>query len=90
MTVQVYGANGHTLPASITDSAWIALSPSLLAKKKHVRIEFGGSTKASKQAAKRAYRYVTLWSSNAPAASVGSAQASGHVSVNELELFSLK
>ncbi len=87
MTVQVYGANGHNLPASITDSAWVALSPSLLAKKRHVRIEFGGSTKASKQAAKKPYRYVALWISNAPAASVGTAQAPGHVSVNELELF---
>jgi hypothetical protein len=90
MTVQVYGANGHTLPASITDSAWVALSPSLVAKKKHVRIKFGGSTNASKRAAKKPYRYVVLWISNAPAASVGTAQAPGHVSVNELELFPLK
>jgi hypothetical protein len=90
MTVQVYGANGHNLPASITDSAWVALSPSLVAKKKHTRIKFGGSTSASKQAAKKPYRYVALWISNAPAASVGTAQAPGHVSVNELELFPLK
>ena len=28
MSVQIYGANGHTLPTSITDPAWVQLSPS--------------------------------------------------------------
>ena len=80
MTVQVYGANGNTLPASITDPAWVQLSPLQVEKKKHVRIKLRHSTKA--------FRFVTLWISKAPAASIGTpAQAPGHVSVNELELF---
>jgi hypothetical protein len=87
MTVQVYGAAGSALPTSITDPAWVALTPSLLQKKKHTRLKFGGSTKASQLAAKKAYRYVVLWISRAPAASVGTAQTPGHVSVDELELF---
>ncbi len=82
MTVQVYGANGATLPASITDSAWVALSPSLDAKKRttHIALRDAGE----------AFRFFTLWISQAPASSVGTAAAPGHVSVNELELFSAK
>lgn len=82
MTVQVYGANGHALPASITDPAWVQLSPLQLEKKKHVRIKLRRSTKA--------FRFVTLWISKAPAASVGTAQAPGHVVIDELELFPFK
>jgi hypothetical protein len=77
MTVQVYGSAGSTLPASITDPAWVKLSPSLLVKTRHFHIKL-----KSKPA-----RFVTLWISAAPAASVGTPQAPGRVSVNELELF---
>ena len=63
MTVQVYGANGSAAPTSITDPAWVKLSPSLVEKKRHVLIKLGDSTKA--------FRFVTLWISKAPAASVG-------------------
>jgi hypothetical protein len=79
MTVQVYGANGSGLPTSITDPAWAQLSPYFVEKKKHVRIKLRHSAKA--------FRFVVLWISGAPAASVGTPQAPGHVSVNELELF---
>jgi hypothetical protein len=79
MTIQVFGANGSALPPSITDPAWIQLSPFLQEHKKRVRIKLRHATKA--------FRYVTLWISSAPAASVGTPQAPGHVSVNELELF---
>jgi hypothetical protein len=48
-------------------------------KKRHQRITLRES--------QRAFRFVTLWISRAPAASVGTPQAPGHVSVNELELF---
>ena len=82
MSVQVYGANGHALPTSITDPAWVQLSPYLVEKKRHERIKLQNSAKA--------FRFVTLWISKAPAASVGTAQAPGHVSVNELELFPAK
>jgi hypothetical protein len=80
MTVQVYGANGATLPASITDPAWVALSPSLDAKKR--------TTKVKLRDASKAFRFIALWISQAPPSSVGTASAPGHVSVNELELFS--
>ena len=90
MTVQVYGANGEAPPTSITDPAWAALSPSFVEKKKHARIKFGGTTAAGQAAAKLAYRFIALWISQAPASAVGTPAAPGHVSVNELELFSRK
>jgi hypothetical protein len=78
MTVQMYGANGRTLPASITDPAWVALSPSLDAKKR--------STKIKLRDANKAFRFVALWISQAPQSALGTSTP-GHVSVNELELF---
>lgn len=82
MTVQVYGANGNTLPASITDPAWVALSPSINAKKR--------TTKIKLRHADKAFRFVTLWISSAPQSAIGTPTAPGRVSVNELELFSPK
>jgi hypothetical protein len=82
MSVQVYGVNGHTLPASITDPAWVQLSPFLVEPKRKVHIKLRDAIKA--------FRFVTLWISKAPAASVGTAPdrvPPTHVSVNELELF---
>jgi len=79
LTVQVYGANGNTVPGSITDPAWVALSPSMVVKKRHQHITLRES--------KRAFRFVTLWISRAPESSVGTPQAPGHVTVDELELF---
>jgi hypothetical protein len=78
MTVQVYATNGHTLPTSITDPAWVKLSPSLPVKSRHMRIKL----KSAKPS-----RFMALWISKAPASSVGTPQAPGRVSVNELELF---
>ena len=79
MTIQVYGANSKTLPASITDPAWVQLSPTQVEKNKHAQIKLGHSTEP--------FRFVTLWIVKAPAASIGTVQAPGRVSVNELELF---
>jgi hypothetical protein len=90
MTVQVYGSDAATLPTSITDPAWVALTPSFVEQKRHVRIKLGHGSAAIAAAAKQPYRFVTLWISQAPAASVGTPEAPGHVSVNELELFPLK
>ncbi len=78
MVVQVYGANGHTIPGSITDKAWVPLSHSLTIKKRHARIGLKNK--------KKSYRYVTLWISRAPASAVGTPEAPGRVTVNELEL----
>jgi hypothetical protein len=83
MTVQVYGAAGSAAPpTSITDPAWTRLSPALVVKKR--------STHLKLKAPSRAFRFVTLWISKAPASAVGTSQAPGHVSVNELELFPAK
>jgi hypothetical protein len=71
MTVQVYGANGNAMPASITDSAWSKLSPSQEVRSGQATIKLGDTTQG--------FRFVTLWISRAP--------SSGHVSVNEVELF---
>jgi hypothetical protein len=82
MSVQIYGANGSTLPASITDPAWVALSPSLNAKKRTTTIKLRDAGKA--------FRFITLWISQAPQSSIGTPSAPGHVDVNELELFAAK
>jgi hypothetical protein len=79
MTIQVYGAKGSTLPGSITDPAWVKLSPNVVEKSKHARLRL--------KAPKQAFRFVALWISRAPATSVGTPQAPGHVSVNEVEVF---
>jgi hypothetical protein len=79
MSVQVYGAKTKTVPTSITEPTWVALSHSIVLKKRHQRITLRES--------QHAFMFVTLWISRAPAASVGTPQAPGHVSVNELELF---
>jgi hypothetical protein len=86
ITVQVSAASGQAPPTSITDPAWVALSPSRVISKKHVRLKLGGNTAASKAA----HRFVVVWLSEAPASSVGTPQAPGHVSLNELELFPVK
>lgn len=90
MTVQIYGADGEAPPSSITDPAWVALTPALQTNKKHARIKLGGSTRAAKAAAKQAHRFIVLWISQAPASAVGTPAAPGHVSVNELQLFPIK
>jgi hypothetical protein len=87
MTVQVYGSAASALPPSITDPAWVKLSPSLLVKARHFHIKLKSTP----------VRFVTLWISKAPAGSVGTTQAPGsvivegsapaRVSVNEIELF---
>jgi hypothetical protein len=79
MTVQVYGSNGNAAPASVTDSAWSKLSPSEEVRARQANIKLADSTKG--------FRFVTLWISTAPASSIGTPKAPGHVSVNEIELF---
>lgn len=77
MNIQVYGANGHTAPASITDPAWTPLSAPKVVKKKTTRISLRDSSKA--------FTFILLWISRAPASSTP--EAPGHVDVNEVELF---
>ncbi len=79
MTVQAYGATGKTVPGSITDPAWVKLSHEIVVAKKHAQLKL--------LEPKHGFRYVVLWISRAPASSTGTAQAPGHVDVNELELF---
>jgi hypothetical protein len=82
MTVQVYGANGSAPPNSITDPAWKGLSAAREVKKKTTNIKLHD--------ANRGFRFFVLWISKAPASAVGTPQAPGHVSVDELELFPAK
>lgn len=77
ITVQVYGANGQAAPESITAPGWTALSHLQVIGKKHTHIKLLHP--------KRAFTYVVLWISKAPATSTQ--EAPGHVDVNELELF---
>jgi hypothetical protein len=79
MTVQVYGAVGQAPPTTITDPAWVKLSAKIAQVKRHQRIKLTGASKP--------FRFVTLWISKAPAASLGTPQAPGHVSVHEVEVF---
>jgi hypothetical protein len=76
MTVEVFGANGHTLPATITDPAWTRLSPPHVVKKKNGLVKL--------HAAGKGYRFLVLWLTKAPAASVGTPEAPGHVSIGEV------
>lgn len=78
IAVQLYGSTASTPPASITDPSWVPLSHSLTLHKRHVRL---GLLKP-----KRAFRFVVLWISAAPASALGTAEAPGHISINELEL----
>jgi hypothetical protein len=82
MSIQVFGANASVLPPSITDPAWIQLSPYQVETKRHLLIKLHESTKA--------FDFITLWISKAPASSIGTPQAPGLVSVNEIELFPTK
>ena len=77
VTVAMYGANGHNLPASITDPAWKRLSGSKLLKKKSTKLTF--KTKGA------GYRFILLWVAKAPSGST--AAKPGSVSIDELELF---
>lgn len=79
MVVQIYGANGQTVPGSITDKAWVPLSHSLKIRKRHAKIGLRNQ--------KKAYRFVTLWISRAPASALGTPEAPGQVTVSEIELF---
>lgn len=77
--VQVYGTKAKTAPASITDPAWIPLSRSIVVRKRQAKIPLRHRTAA--------YRFVTVWVSAAPASAVGTPEAPGTVSIDELELF---
>ncbi len=83
MTVQLYGANPApgeaSAPASIGDPAWVKLSKTVVAKNRHEHIKFVRPLKA--------YRFIVLWIRDVPASATGTAEAPGHVFVNELELF---
>lgn len=76
-TVEIYGANGATLPASITDTAWTRLVGLKVLKKKDTTFKLKTNGKK--------FRYVVLWLVKAPATST--AAKPGDVAINEFELF---
>lgn len=77
ITVEIFGANGHTLPPAIADPAWKRLHGSRVLKKKSVTVKL--KTKGA------AYRFVLLWIAKAPPSSTPSDP--GRVAIDELELF---
>ncbi|MEA2214553.1 MAG: hypothetical protein QOK19_114 [Solirubrobacteraceae bacterium] len=78
ITVQVYGTAARTVPASITDPAWVPLSRSISVKKRHAQIALRNR--------KKSYRFVTVWISKAPASALGTAEAPGKIVLDEIEL----
>jgi hypothetical protein len=79
MTLQVYGASTQTAPTSITDKSWVPISHSLTIRKRRARIALKTQGKA--------YRFIVVWISGAPESSVGTPEAPGKVTLNEIELF---
>lgn len=77
ITVEIYGSNGHTLPASISDPKWKRLVGLKVLKKK--------STTLTLKTNGKGYRFIVLWLAKAPASST--AANPGSVSVDEFELF---
>jgi hypothetical protein len=77
ITVEVYGANGSTPPASISDPGWKRIVGLKVLKKK--------STILALKANAKSYRFVVLWLAKGPATSTPASP--GAVSINEFELF---
>jgi hypothetical protein len=77
VTVEIYGANGSTLPTTINTPAWTRLAGLKVLKKKTTQLKL--KTKG------KSYRYVLLWLAKAPPSST--VASPGSVSINELELF---
>jgi hypothetical protein len=77
ITVEVYGSNGHTLPASISAPEWKRLAGLKVLKKK--------STTLTLKTNGKGYRFIVLWLAKGPASST--AANPGTVSINEFELF---
>jgi hypothetical protein len=76
-SVEVYGANGGTLPTTIADPTWKRLVGLKVLKKKTTAFKLKTDGKS--------FRYVVLWLVKAPP---GSTVASpGHVAIGEFELF---
>jgi hypothetical protein len=79
ITVQVYGSAAKSAPTSITDPAWVTLSRSIDLKKRHARLGLRNKGKR--------YRFVAVWLSRAPASALGTPEAPGKVTLDEIELF---
>ncbi len=78
MTVQVYGATGAKAPATITEPGWMLLSSHVLKKKvTHLKLHTAG----------KAFSYLVVWITKAPAVSQGTATAPGHVALSEVALY---
>jgi hypothetical protein len=77
ITVEVYGTNGATPPASISDPNWARIVGLKVLKKKDTTLKL--KTKG------KGYRYILLWLAKAPVTST--AANPGSVAINEFELF---
>lgn len=79
VTVEIYGANGSTLPTTIDTPAWARLVGLKVLEKKTTTLKLKSKSKS--------YRYILLWLAKAPPSSTPASP--GTVSINELELFPL-
>jgi hypothetical protein len=77
ITVEVYGSNGHALPASISDPEWKRLVGLKVLKKKSATLALKSPGKS--------YRFILLWLAKAQASST--ATTPGAVAIDEFELF---
>jgi hypothetical protein len=77
LTIQLYGANGTTVPSSITDPAWKRLTKAMVLHKRHEHLTLSESA--------HSFRYVTVWVSRAPSAASKPTKPI-RVSINEVEL----
>ena len=77
VTVEVYGTNGHSPPASISAPEWKRLVGLKVLKKKNTTLALKANGKG--------YRYIVLWLAKAPASST--AAAPGAIAIDEFELF---
>ncbi|MGA9875837.1 MAG: hypothetical protein WBQ21_08510, partial [Solirubrobacteraceae bacterium] len=77
VTVEIYGANGSTLPTTISAPEWARVVGLKVLTKKSTTLKL--KTKG------KSYRYILLWLAKAPPSSTEAAP--GTVSINELELF---
>jgi hypothetical protein len=77
VTAEIYGANGNTVPGSITDSGWKRLVGLKVLKKK--------STHFTLKTEGKGYRFIVLWLAKAPSGST--AASPGTVAIDEFELF---
>jgi hypothetical protein len=79
LTVQIFGSAAAKAPTTVTDKAWVKLTRAVVVHKRHAHLKLGNAA--------HGFRFITVWISRVPASAVGTPQAPGRISLNEVELF---